>query len=122
MNLLQKFPDLEFLHCGISTGFSDAILPKLILEKSGLKQLKILHVAHSDLISISSLKLLLAHCLKLREITDIEAFTEISQEETQEIRHFVKSNNLDVNLQAQTCNTQGTINLQFQHLTDCYNI
>ncbi len=122
LKLLSKFPNLTALHCGISTGLSVAIMKNLLLEKLAWKQLRTFHVAHSDQLTIEAIELLLEHCPEIIEIGDIEAFTEICPEDVDKLRHFVKSNNLDVTiaLSSNTNSTQSSRNLQSSDAFDVY--
>ena len=87
---------LEIFECGTSTGISDQVLAQNI--QLSLKNLRVFKVAHSTILTMKSIQLLLEHCSNLEEISDLTSFPTINPDELLALENHLIQSNIDVRL------------------------
>lgn len=93
--LLKLVPTLEMLECGTSTGISDQVLASNLVN---LKNLRIFKVAHSRIMTLQSVQLLLENCPALQQISDLTSFPAIHPDELVSIQNHLIQANIDVRI------------------------
>ena len=89
-------PTLEIFECGTSTGISDQVLAQNI--KASLRNMRVFKVAHSTILTMKSIQLLLEHCSNLEEISDLTSFPAINRDELLALENHLIQSNIDVRL------------------------
>ena len=96
--LLKMIPTLEILECGTSTGLTHQVLLQNVALHQCLTHLRIFKVAHSKMLNIQSVQLLLENCRSLKEISDLTSFPAISRLELTSLQNHLIQFNVDVKL------------------------
>ena len=85
---------LESIEFGTSTGISDQVLAENI--NGSLKNLRVFKVAHSTILTMKSVQLLLENCSNLQEISDLTSFPAINRDELLALENHLIQSNIDV--------------------------
>ena len=85
---------LESIEFGTSTGISDQVLAENI--NGSLKNLRVFKVAHSTILTMKSVQLLLENCSNLQEISDLTSFPTINRDELLALENHLIQSNIDV--------------------------
>ena len=85
---------MESIEFGTSTGISDQVLAENISDS--LKNLRVFKVAHSTILTMKSVQLLLENCSNLQEISDLTSFPAINRDELLALENHLIQSNIDV--------------------------
>ena len=91
--LLKILTSLEVVEFGTSVALTDQIVESNIQQLNKLKTFKI---AHSKVLTIQSIQMLLDNCPDLEDVSDLSSLNNISKMQIEDMQKHLTASNIDV--------------------------
>lgn len=95
--LLTHCVNIKNIHLGSSTGLGHDLMVK-ILTRNPMRHLEELRILYSSDLSICTVDLLLANCINLRVLSELESWNGISMEELKYFKEYIEKNNYELDI------------------------
>lgn len=95
--ILSNAVNIRFIHLGTMVRTSDSLFDK-IFDKNAFLFLEELRILKSEELSMLTVNRLLNGCGQLQVLTELECWSMISQDDIENIKNYIKLNNLDLNI------------------------
>ncbi|CAG0889187.1 unnamed protein product [Darwinula stevensoni] len=93
--LLQHCYDIEEIILGPHVGLNDECLSST-LQRNSMQKLTKFHMRHTNHLSLASVYALIDTCPNLQSLTQLEGWNKISNEELENLRAYIRSQNIDL--------------------------
>lgn len=101
--LLKNCVNIRYIQIGSSTGIGDDTMCK-ILSQNPMKRLEELKILYSYSLSMTTVRLLMSHCERLKVLSELESWEGISDPELQDFKDYVRANNLNLDVKCRFSN------------------
>lgn len=95
--ILSHALNIRYIHLGSSTGITHSSIVN-ILTVNPMKHLEELRVLYSSDMNMRTVELLLACCINIKVLSELESWQGISMEELKAFKHHINSNNFDLDI------------------------
>lgn len=95
--LLTHCINIKNIHLGSSTGIGHDLMVK-ILSRNPMRNLEELRILYSSDLSIRTVDLLLASCMNLRVLSELESWNGITREELKYFKEYIEKNNFELDI------------------------
>lgn len=95
--VLVNAVNIRYIHLGSSTGITHSTVEN-VLKQNPMKELEEFRVLFSSDMGIHTAKMLLESCPKLRLMSELESWQEISVDELKAFKKFIQENNFDLDI------------------------